>query len=259
MQGAQANRMSFRVVFTGSLREGFTRRRGIEALHKQFSLGFDQVKYLLSGSNRVVKSVRDRNQAERIVRALWNGGWHSELHQEGRVIFRSTAGDSATASADGDASQAEMPRHYSVDSSVSVCLPTSWQALSDLNSNAVLQAGDREKHQYIVVLKQSREGLPPALTLLDYSAAQLEQCITRVNGGELLSSPAPVVHGELSACAAEMSAQLNGVLIHYLVVIFLSQRDFYSVFIWCDQKTFDQQRSLFNRVLVSFRVDGSLQ
>lgn len=245
--------MSFQVIFTGSLRDGFNRRRGIESLHKQFSLGFDQIKRLLAGAHQVVKCVDDRRQAERVVRALWSGGWHSELHLDDRVVFRT----SEPRRRENEDTVAGMFRQWSDDSAVSICVPESWQQCTDLNPHAMLQAGNRNDHHYMVVLKQAREGLPPALTLQDYSAAQLQQCVDKVVFGRVTSGPSVIGHSGLPACTAEMCAQMNGVSVHYLVASFQCEQCFYTVFLWCDQREFQVQKPVFMQMVASFRTGAA--
>lgn len=250
MHGTQVIGMSFEVVFTGALRDGFSRRQGIDTLCHKFGLDFGQVKSLLCGSRRVVKRAGERRQAEKIVRALWDGGWHSELLLDNRVVFRTGEARHRGRAAAGP----DMVRHYSADSTMSLYVPRSWQPCTDLNPCALLQAGDRERHHYVVILKQARRELPPALTLSAYAAGQLQQCVSRVSAGQLLSGPATGRHEQLPLCTAEMSAQLDGTAIRYRIAHFQCEQNFYTIFLWCDGRDFAQQRSIFSRIISSFSV-----
>lgn len=252
--------MSFRVIFTGSLRDGFNRRRGIESLGKQFALGFDQIKYLLSGAHRVVKCVEDRRQAERIVKALWDGGWHTELHLDNRVVFRTNQVQKPSFQDPGlGLVGPSLVRVRGRDSPVSAVIPESWQPCTDLNPNAVLQVGDRNAHHYMIVLMQAREELPAGLALPDYSVAQLQQCLARLASGRLLSGPEMVEHGDSPACTSEISARLDTTAIQYLVAHFQCERYFHTLFLWCSQREFPQQKPLFQRMVAGFRTEPVVQ
>ncbi|MFC6634132.1 hypothetical protein [Microbulbifer taiwanensis] len=241
--------MSYEVVFTGALRDGFSRRQGIEFLGRQFALGFAQIKHLLSGARRVVKRVPEREKAERVIRELWRGGWHAELQLGDRVLYRTDQ------SQDLNIEEAETNRHS--NSRVSICLPPSWKPCSDLNPNAVFQAGERDRHHYIVILQQPRRDLPTSLSLANYGAAQLQQCLARVSAGQVVSGPEATEHVQGPACISEMSAQLNGPSIQYLVAHFQCPEYFYTIFLWCEQREFGEKKQEFLRIVESFREGGA--
>ncbi|MCX2780336.1 hypothetical protein [Microbulbifer thermotolerans] len=238
--------MSFEIVFTGVLREGFSRRQGIDTLCHRFGLNFEQVKRLLSGSRQVIKRVEKRQQADEVMYTLWQGGWNTELLLDNCVIFRS------------EVAQTCLKRQYSSDQAVSIGLPDVWQCRDDLNPRAVLQAGDGDRHQYVVILKQARQELPPALTLPSYATAQLQQCLARVEEGQLLSGPSPSESETLPLYVSEMSAKLDGTSIHYIVAHFQSQHNFYAIFLWCEGNTFDEQRKLFSQIVSSFCLEKEM-
>lgn len=244
--------MHFQVVFTGALRDGFSRRQGIETLAKQFSLDFQQIKHLLSGVRPVVKRTRDRQQAERFVEALWNGGWHSELHQGEKVLMctNQSLGHEEPVVAAG------MVRRVSADSSISLQLPESWQICTELNPHALFQAGDRDSHKYVVVLRQSSQGLPENLELADYCAAQLKQCVAKVVAGEVLSESARLNDSELPAYVAKMAADLNGVAINYIIGCLQWRQWFYTIFLWCEERDFEQEEELFLNLVRGFRIES---
>ncbi|SEA23433.1 hypothetical protein [Microbulbifer marinus] len=237
--------MYFDVVFTGELRTGVARRRGIEALARLFSLDFRQIKYLLSGACPVVKRVRERHQADRIVKALWGGGWHSELRQGDSILLRTNQlhGQGEPNAAAG------MITAISADSSISLQLPASWQVCGGLNPHAILQAGDHGSRQYVVVLRQDRQELPEGLSLADYSAAQLHQCCTRVRGGDILSDPVPLEGAAYPTLVAQLHAELGGVSIRYFIGCLQWQQWYYTTYLWCESQDFRNSADLFEQVV----------
>lgn len=243
--------MSFLVVFTGELREGFSRRRGIEALAQRFNLGFEEIKRLLAGNRQTVKRVSSREQAEKVVHSLWSGGWHSELLEDGRVVFRTDRPEQEPLQ-----TAAEDDSLPASDDSFSVRLPDDWQQCEGLNPQALLQAGDLQRHRYLVVLKQPAGELPRALALSDYCAAQLQQCIEKVREGRLCSEPQPLLEARLPAYAGEMIALVGEVEIQYLVASLQSDDCFYTLFLWCERGEFEGQRESFSEIVAGFRLAG---
>lgn len=236
--------MYFEVIFTGELRAGFVRRRGIEVLAEHFSLDFRQIKHLLAGACPVVKRSLERDQAERIVKALWSGGWHSELRQGGSVLLRTNQlhGQEAPNAAAG------MITKISADSSISLRLPASWQLCDGLNPRAVFQAGDHRSKQYVVVLRQQRQELPEDVSLAEYSSAQLHQSCVKVNRGDILSDPEPLDGTVYPAYVAQLHAELDRVAIRYFIVFLQWQKWYYTVFLWCESKDFWSSVDLFEQV-----------
>lgn len=244
--------MSFRVVFTGELREGFSRRRGIETLAQRFNLGFEEIRRLLAGNRATVKASDSRQQAEKIVRALWSGGWHSELLRGDRTVFRTNR-----TRPDRDGTKPAEPEVlWAADGSFSVPLPGGWQHCEGLNPEALLQAGDSQNHRYLVALGQPVAELSEILTLADYCDAQLQQCIDKVAGGRLCAAPAPLLECELPAYAGEMVALVGGVEVQYLIACLQSEARFYTLFLWCEREDFDTQRLQFSEMAAGFRLSG---
>lgn len=253
LQGLRVIRMYFEIVFTGELRPGFVRRQGIDALARVFSLDFRQIKHLLSGARPVVKRVRERHQAERIVNALWNGGWHSELQQGECTLLRTNQlhGQEVPNAAAGKITK------ISADSSISLQLPASWKMCEDLNPHALLQAGDHDAQQYVVVLRQERLGLPEDLRLADYCAAQLHQCRTKVSGGEILRDPVPLEGAAYPTCVAQLLAEQDGVAIRYFIGCLQWQQWYYTTYLWCESRSFRDSADMFELIVRGMRIEST--
>ncbi|WP_346838547.1 hypothetical protein [Microbulbifer sp. SAOS-129_SWC] len=246
--------MNFLVVFTGELRDGFDRRQSIALLAQQFSLDFEQVKRLLSGRRPVVKSAPKRNQAERVIRALWRSGWHAEVRHGERTIYRTTEKAPIT---EAVTARADTGTRRLADGGVAVEAPKSWQLCEGLNVHAVLQAGCPQKDHYLVVLRQSRQELPQTLSLQDYCRAQLQQCVDTVAVGELLRQPVEIAHTLERAFCGEMTAQLDGVDVRYLIAGIECDNWFYSLFLWCGAQEFAHLRPQMMQLIASFRAENA--
>lgn len=242
--------MTFQVVFTGMPRDGFSRRQAIASLAKRFGLDFEQLKRLLAGNPKVVKCVGDRGRAETLIRTLWQLGWHAELRVDGRVISRTGGGPAQRSVAE----VAGTMRVVAENGDITVEIPRSWQICEGLNVQAVLQAGNVEADHYLIVLRQARRDLPVALDLVDYFAAQLQQCVAKVVDGTVLQAPVPMDHKRGPAYIAEMSAQLDGVSVRYLVAGLQCKSGFYTLFLWCNESEFSRERARFLHTVGSFRV-----
>ena len=78
---------SYTVYFTAQLRDGFKRSDAIRMLGETFSLDLERVKQLLSTAPKAVKREVAKPQANKIIQALWQGGWHSELYLNDKKVY----------------------------------------------------------------------------------------------------------------------------------------------------------------------------
>lgn len=256
--------MPFQVVFTGCARDGFDRRDGIKQLSERFKLNFTQINRLLISGRSVIKKVDDLASGKRLVQKLWGAGWHAEL-VSGREVLVNTV-DWAVESripAANLAGRKRIEENEKPSESVlagvgcSVVVPAGWSVLKDLNRSAVLQAGNLHSNQFLVVLKQNLIDLSRDTSVTEYCAAQLAQCADSVAGGEIYELTKPLGQEYPSAAYGEVTAEVGGVPVQYLIACRNFSSCVYTLFLWCERKDFHSLREVFLGIVSEFSVRKS--
>ncbi|WP_226665403.1 hypothetical protein [Microbulbifer aggregans] len=256
--------MAFQVVFTGCARDGIDRREGIKQLSERFKLNFTQINRLLISGRSVIKKVEDRSSGERLLLKLWESGWHAELISGRDVIVETLGWTDAPATSSSNAKEhvceenVDGPEEIVVTGmGCSAVVPAGWSALEDLNSGAVLQAGDLNSNQFLVVLRQKLTEISPNTDLSDYCSAQLAQCAERVPKADIAAPAKSVGRGDAAGEYGEVTAEVGGVAVHYLIACVNSGGCIYTLFLWCERKDFQALRDVFLGIVSGLSVDKS--
>ena len=256
--------MTYQVVFTGELRSGHDRRQGIQYLSQKFNLSFDRIKTLLSGTGTVVKELETRVQAEALVEVFWQGGWVTELLGEGGDDGVGECGSPEIEAPESFSEPVEKTeRLYSSNfdgaSNCSLELPGGWQVCAGLNAGALIQAGNTDRNQFLVVLRQAKRELTQSIGLPGYCSAQLQQCMGKVMEGREVRPAEACPDTDFSLYSGDFSAVVSGTRIHYLVAVSENKANFFTHIFWCEQSGFEQAKSVFWQILRSFVVDSSCE
>ncbi|WP_445363023.1 hypothetical protein ACJJIQ_21800 [Microbulbifer sp. ANSA003] len=242
--------MSYGIIFTGEKRSSVERRYAIAALGREFGLNFSQIKGLLTGVKSQIKSTDDRGEARQLVNKFWLAGWHTQLYQNDQLIH-CTAKSS-------NYGESPLPPTLTFledkEGTISIGVPSGWQKFDSLNREAVIQAGSPELSRYLIVLRQERSQLPQGLLLDHFGKAQIQQCLTRVENGVLISGPEVLRGGNHSGHIYEMSADITETPVHYLVTFFQCQDSFYSVFLWSSIQDSERSRTEFLHIFTTFTL-----
>lgn len=267
---------SYAVYFTAQLRGGFKRSDAIRSLGDTFALDLERVKDLLSSAPKVVKRGVAKPQAYKVIKALWQGGWHSELHHNGSKIYstediQATTGAAAEslplakpAKAEEEGAARKSPstptrserllRLAATDQSCSVCIPDRWQAMGQLNRNACLQAGCNDSDSYLVIIPQLKVAINRQVSQQEYTEAVLESAVGWVEEGGIVAPATLESPVELAAVSGEIEGIVGENRVHYLISVYEGQDSFFACYLWSTADLFERQRPLFKALLASIRV-----
>ena len=237
------------VVFTGVLREGFNRRKGIGLLAKTFGLEFSQIKKLLASHSPVIKRCDHVAEGEKLVQALWHCGWIGEILQ--REAEEENAGSPVSVQDEGQKSGFELTAE---DGACSISVPHFWQAFDDLNQRAVLQAGSLEYNEFLVVLPQKVNEFPSQPVVAEYCRAQLSQCAEQLVQAGITAPPKSLEIGGYAGFSGQITAEVDTLPVRYQVVCVGCDDRIYTLFLWCEQRAFEQRKRVFDEVIASFSV-----
>lgn len=245
----------YQVIFTGVLRRGISRRQGISQLAQRLGLDFDQIKRLLAAARPVVKRCTRQSEGERLVRAIWQAGWQSELMCNGNLLFD---GENRFSPADEvEVEEVKTQILFAEDRGCSVRVPASWLPFTDLNRSAVIQSGSLKDNQFLVVLSQQRVDLPAASTIGAYCGAQLKQCADRLGGSAVLTPATPLEEGIFPGYFGEITAEIDTVPVQYLVACLECGAQIYTLFLWCEKQEYQRRKRNFDRIVLSFHAEAA--
>lgn len=241
--------MEFEVIFTGNLRAGFERRQAIKRLADKFLLPVKQIAFLLTKNDVVIRRFAERKSGESLVSKLWDCGWTAELKRGQETVFRP-----ADVSPHTPVKSGKLP---SRDKAFSLDLPATWSELHGLNEQALLQAGNKSRNEFLIVVGQEVSSLAHGHSLAKYCAAQLRQCASRLANGAVCN-PAVMLRGaKITAYSGEVVAEIESIPVRYFIVCLQHGSQIYTLFFWCEKNDFSSLLPVFNDVVASFTMDHS--
>ncbi|MBB5211398.1 hypothetical protein [Microbulbifer hydrolyticus] len=239
---------SFQVVFTGKLCSGKDRREAIAELANRFRLDFKRINHLLSSDRVIVKRCASQAEAASLVRAFAKTGWEAQVHESPAVT-----GDEKIAGKVDSVKEAFRTITASDDSCV-LKVPTHWQAMEGLNDGAIIQAGSLVENVFCVVLSQQVSLSETDESLNDYCSAQLQQCAKQVSSGVVTRQTEKLPPEEGGGCVGEITAEIGGVPVAYLVACVRRGNRIFTQFLWCELREYRHKRKLLRKVSASFDV-----
>lgn len=132
-----------------------------------------------------------------------------------------------------------------------IALPDGWRQTDSLASNAALQAVDRFRGRYLIVISEPLDDFESHIGLLEYADLVMG---SRLRRQEVKTLTGPVERSVAShpAVQYEYSARVRGMRITYLLTIVQGARAFHQVDCW-------SLSSVFNRRAFEGVVDGFVE
>jgi hypothetical protein len=143
----------------------------------------------------------------------------------------------------------------STDGCCSVTVPGSWKAEKELNAQANLQASNRLKELYIIVISESKEDFED-MTLEHHSE------LTRTEFVKSLSTPqvseaASVTVNKKDGVQYEISGAINNVKIVALHTTVETDKYFHQILAWTIKSRLEKNKPILQNVIQSFKEDSS--
>ncbi|MBY6209993.1 hypothetical protein KUV95_00350 [Microbulbifer agarilyticus] len=245
----------FRVVFTGNLCDGISRREGISRLSKMLGLEFDDINRLLSVHNPTVKRFGMKAEADRLVKLFRGAGWSAE-------VIQSSSGSTCVNSEDKtpqytDSTKVlknETSQIAASDGSCSLKVPFPWQRLCGLNRRAVIQVGNLNENTFHVVLSKPVQSIDSSAALENYCCRQLRHCAEQVHCGEIRRAVTSLRRAGFNGFVGELAAEIDQVRVRYLVACSSEGGRVFTQVAWCESEDFDRNRERLLGVVSSLDV-----
>ncbi|WP_157520097.1 hypothetical protein [Microbulbifer agarilyticus] len=245
----------FRVVFTGNLCDGISRREGISRLSKMLGLEFDDINRLLSAHNPTVKRFGMKGEADRLVKLFRAAGWSAEVIQSSSGSTCVTSEDQTPQYTDSTkVVKNETSQIAASDGSCSLKVPFPWQRLCGLNRRAMIQVGNLNENTFHVVLSQPVQSIDSSAALENYCCRQLRQCVEQVHCGEIRRAVTSLRRAGFKGFVGELAAEIDQVRVRYLVACNSEGGRVFTQIAWCESEDFDRNRERLLGVVSSLDV-----
>jgi hypothetical protein len=137
------------------------------------------------------------------------------------------------------------------DGQSQLTVPGTWNTLRDLNDKAELQTGNPVRDQYTIVLTESKADFS-GIDLDGYTELVLDGMRQNMEGASL-SSPRELTIGGRPALQHEVRGTVDKTNVVFWVTTVEGTKNYYQVLAWTLASKADDNRSLFEKVITSFR------
>ncbi len=141
------------------------------------------------------------------------------------------------------------------DGASHIKIPHRWTKLDHLNARALIQAGDAQDDDYVIVLTEAKSDVPSATNLEAYAALALATDRSAFPTEMQVSAPTRIDVGGSPAIQYELESAGVPRSDGYLVTFLEGKTDFHQVVAWTGASSFDDHRALLARVTNSFGED----
>lgn len=139
----------------------------------------------------------------------------------------------------------------STNGAVQITVPDDWDAMTDLNDVAIIQAANLAKEQYIIVIDDSKEDFAEP-DLAQYSDITAQLIIEGLNGAEAGTPISSTINGN-AALQKEIKGSIDNINVVYIHTSVETPSHFYQVLTWTLKSQFDKNRSVLQEVTNSFK------
>lgn len=141
----------------------------------------------------------------------------------------------------------------SADGSARLKVPEDWSELKDLNANAKLQAGNKWKEQFVIVLSENKADFDN-LTLQRHHQITRDAMIKKMKNASAGETVETTVDGR-SALQDEIRGTQDGMNIVFLHTTVDGEESFHQVLAWTSKTRWDEQKAKLQEITETFRSE----
>ena len=139
----------------------------------------------------------------------------------------------------------------STNGAVQITVPDDWDAMTDLNDVAIIQAANLAKEQYIIVIDESKEDFAEP-DLAQYSDITAQLIIDGLSEAEVGTSTPLTINGN-AALQKEIKGSIDNINVVYLHTSIETPSHFYQALTWTLKSKFEKNQSVLQEVTNSFK------
>jgi hypothetical protein len=141
----------------------------------------------------------------------------------------------------------------SADGNTRLKVPEDWNEMKELNATAKLQAGNRSKEQFVIILSESKSDFDN-LTLQKHHQITRDGMIQKMKNASAGDVTEITVDGQ-PALQDEISGTQDGMNIVFLHTTVEGEEAFHQILAWTSKSRWDQQKAELREITESFRSE----
>jgi len=138
------------------------------------------------------------------------------------------------------------------DKSGRIDLPSTWRAMSDLNDEASIQAGNAFMEEYLIVISEKRADFGDDIDLEKYADICLDGMAANIGKLDKGKAREKKIGGR-DALLLEVRAKVDGLDVVYLVAYVEGPESYHQVLSWTLEGKYDRNKERLERAVRSFR------
>lgn len=140
----------------------------------------------------------------------------------------------------------------STDGKSQVVMPKGWSKQTDLHDDAELQAANRRRELYLIVLTEAKQDFPAGTTFKDHAKLTLDSLQSNLSGAELVRGPTEITINGRSALQSEIQGTIDGLNVVYIHTTVDGKENFYQLLSWTLRDKLSSNRSEMESIINSF-------
>lgn len=132
-------------------------------------------------------------------------------------------------------------------------LPDGWASDRELHEEAQLQASNRAKRMYVIVLSEDKSAFPQPLTLAKHSEITRNILLENLTTPKVTESTTVKKVGNFPALQYEIQGKINDIEVTYLHTTVETPTRFSQILAWTTPTSFKTDKSELEKVISSFR------
>jgi len=147
----------------------------------------------------------------------------------------------------------KLKRLKSDEGDFSICIPVTWEPLSNLNNSACLQVGCQKSESFAIIIRRAKYELGEEVQLEHYASAVTETAAQGIESGIVMTDTQLKGNaGRAVYAASEIRGKVRGTQVYYSLATYDSDVFFYTGYFWCSVVNFPKWKKTFNMLAASF-------
>lgn len=143
----------------------------------------------------------------------------------------------------------------SADGKTQLTIPGDWRRETALNEQASLQASNRVKETYVVLISDNKQDYTDEMTLARFTSVTREAMVGGVRSAQA-TEPMPTTISGYPALQYELRGGVDGVNVVYIITAIETASSFHQLITWTLPSRYEQHQGTLREVTQSFKEVG---
>lgn len=131
-------------------------------------------------------------------------------------------------------------------------MPKGWSKQTDLHEDSELQAANRRRDAYLIVLTESKEDFATGTTFKDHAKLTFDSLHSKLSEATVTRGPTEITINGRSALQSEIHGTTDGLNVVYIHTTVDGKEEFHQLLSWTLKSKFASNRSAMESIINSF-------